>query len=349
MAGWTLVTGASGFIGARIVRRLVEKGERVKAFVRPGANLSQLQGLPRERFQLAFGEIIVEHTVYRALAGCDRLIHAASPYQVWARRDSEIIGPAVAGTEAVLTAAQRHGVKRVVVTGSVAALGVNDSAQPMDESHRFNLTSVYARSKQLATQKALELAAHYRLPMVVVHPSAVMGPGDWRPTPTGKLIVRYLALGGFYRLPCFEGGINVVDVDDVVDGHVLALTKGRAGESYILGGENLSYEQVYKMLSELTGLFPPGSKSSVGFATLLARFLQLRAAITGQPPEATVDTVNDHIGRYAWVSSRKAEEELGYAHRPARETLARSVRWFLANGYVPAASARRVRLEVRMA
>jgi dihydroflavonol-4-reductase len=184
---------------------------------------------------------------------------------------------------------------------------------------------------------------------VIVLPSGVVGPGDWKPTPTGDLIVRYLTLRTSARVPIVEGGINLADVDDVINGHILAMERGQAGERYILGGENLTFEELFNTLSELTGLAPAGSKHGAGLVILLGRLLELKAKLFGGDPMITRRLARDYSGNFLFVSSAKAERALGYVHRPAREALARSVQWFLEKGHVPEQAARRVRLELRAA
>ncbi len=345
---WVLVTGASGFIGARLVRSLVERGERVKAFVRAGSSLKMLEDLPHDRCRIAVGDIMVSHTVYRALSECDRMYHVASNFKMWDPRPERILQPAIDGTRATLEAARRRGLEKIVVTSSVGALGVTSSGEPMDEEHEFNLSDpeTYVLSKYEAERVALE-AADAGLPVVVVLPAAVSGPGDWKPTPTGQGIVTYLKSSPAFRMPVPEGGLNIVDVDDVVDGHIRAMSDGQIGERYILGGEDLTFRQMFETLSDLTGLAPPGGSVSGGLLQLVGRMLELRSRIWGGDPELTYRLARDYSTSYAWVTSERAETELGYTHRPARETLSRAVRWYLQHGYVSDKAARRVRLEFR--
>lgn len=344
---WTLVTGASGFIGSTLVRRLVERGEHVKAFVRPGANLAPFAGLPEDRFQLAFGDILVSHTVYRALASCNRLYHVASAFQYFSARPQEILDPAVIGTRAVLEAARRRDLEHLVVTSSTAILGTTKD-EPMDETHQNNLTDpeLYVRAKieaDLVVQEAVERGQ----PIISVLPAAVFGPGDWKPTPNGKSLVEYLKLPAGRKVPATDGGVSIVDVEDVADGHIAALERGRPGERYILGGENLTFREFFRLLHELTGLAEPGSTPSPGLVDLAGLGLELYARWTHKDPILTRKLARDYAFSRVWVTSRKAERELGYTYRPARETLARAVRYFLANHFVPEAFARRVRLELR--
>lgn len=346
---WTMVTGASGFIGSTLVKKLIERGEPVRAFVRAGSSLAPFEGLPRDRFELAYGEITVAHTLYRGLAGCDRIYHLAAPFRYWSRRPREVMDPTVQGTRAVLEAARRRGLSRVVLTNSAGALGVTTSDEPMDETHSFNLMDpeIYLRAKVEAMEVA-EQAASEGLSVVVVMPSAVFGPGDWKPTPNGHALLEYLKISPGGRVPATDGGISVVDVEDVAEGHILAMDRGRVGERYILGGENLTFRHAINLLHDLTGLAEPGERSpGAGTMALVGRALELYARMTGRDPMLTHRLARDHAFSRVWVSSAKAERELGYTHRPARETLARAIRWYVAKGYLPRRAARRVRLELR--
>ncbi len=345
---WTLVTGASGFIGSAVVRRLVERGAHVKAFVRPGSDLTPFLDLPSDRCELAFGDVTIESTVYRALMGCQRVFHVASVFRYWSRKPREIIDPAVLGTRAVLTAVKQHrdAIERVVVTSSAGVLGTDP--EPMDETHAFNLVDpeLYIRAK-LEQDRVVEEFSAEGLPLVSVLPSAVFGPGDRKPTPNGVMLLRYLSMNAGRRLPATDGGISVVDVDDVAEGHVLAMERGRVGERYILGGENVSFRDFIGLLHELTGLAEPGSTPSAGLVQLAGRAMELYARFTGRDPLLTARLARDYATSRMWVTSAKAAAELGYQHRSAREALARAIRWYLANGYLPQPLASRVRLELR--
>lgn len=345
---WTLVTGASGFIGSAVVRRLVERGAHVKAFVRPGSDLRPFLDLPSDRLQLAYGDVTIESTVYRALMGCDRLVHVASVFRYWSRKPAEIIDPAVRGTRAVLNAVREHAgaIERIVVTSSAAVLGTDP--EPMDESHQFNLVDpeLYIRAK-VEQDRVVEEYVTTKLPIVSVLPSGVFGPGDRKPTPNGVTLLEYLKQNPDRRLPATEGGISVVDVDDVASGHVLALERGRVGERYILGGENVTYRRFIELLHELTGLAEPGGTPGAGTLQLAGRLMELYARFSGREPLLTARMARDYASSRVWVTSAKAEAELGYQHRPAREALARAIRWYLTNGYLPQPLASRVRLELR--
>lgn len=344
-----LVTGATGFIGSRLVRQLVDAGCSVKILARPGSSMRGLAGVA-DKVEVAIGDIMIEHTVYRALAGCDRLYHVAANFKMWDRRPERILDAAIVGTEATLSAAKRRGVEKIVVTSSTAAVGATRDGTSMDESFPFNRedSETYIVAKWRAEQVALE-QARAGLPIVVVNPTAVYGPGDWKPTPTGDSILTYLDWKLPMAFPSTAGGINLVDVDDVARGHVLAMEKGRIGERYILGGDNVTFEQLFTILSEITGLAGPGKPSSEGQAKLIGRAMETWARLFGGDPKLTYKLARDYACHFTYVTSEKAERELGYTHRPARQALARSVRWYVENGYVPASALRRIRLDLRAA
>jgi dihydroflavonol-4-reductase len=345
-----LVTGASGFLGSRLVKQLVARGEYVKGFVRAGSKLDMLRGLPVDQFELAYGDVLIEDTMYRALASCNRLIHVAGNFSMWSPNPEAIMAPAVNGTANALSAARKRGIERVVITSSVGVLGVADRPTTLDESHPFNVKNpeTYYVSKLRADEVVQEAIAS-GLSIVRVLPSALFGPGDWKPTPNGRLLLDYLRRSPDFHIPVFDGGFNLVDVDDVAMGHVLALERGRPGERYILGGDNVTYEQLFSTLSELTGLAAPGRHVGLVTLGLLATFLELWARWTGEPPPITHKSIMHRVNKYSWVSSDKAERELGYQHRSHRETLDRSIRWYLKNNYLTDQQARRIWLELRTA
>ena len=339
-----LVTGASGFIGSRLVRNLVERGDDVKCFIRPTASRAALKGLPVE---IVEGDITIEHTVYRALAGCDRVYHVAAAYKMWDSNPAKILDPAIRGTREVLSAIRQRGsqIRRVVVTSSIAAVGTNRAPAPMDEEHTFNLddSEVYIVAKRRAEELALSLANE--LPIVVVNPCGVFGPGDARPTPSGALVVRYLNWRGPIPFPASAGGISIVDVDDICQGHIGAMDKGRVGQRYLLGGDNLTFTQIIETMSSICGTRGPGKPTSKALAELVGRGMELIARITGDEPEVTYKLSRDFFDTFMWATSKKAETELGYKHRPARKTLARAIRWYLDRGYVKPEIAAEIRYD----
>lgn len=347
---FTLVTGATGFLGSQLVRTLLDRGESVKAFVRPGSNLAALSGYPSDRFKIAVGDIRIEQSVFAALANCTRMYHVAANFKMWSPHPSRIILPAVEGMRATLRAARSRKLEKIVITSSAGVLGTTDGEQLMDETHAFNLTDpeAYFAAKVAADKVAAEFVAE-GLPIVLALPATIAGPGDWKPTPNGQLLLEYLKTPPTSQFPVSGGGINVVDVEDVAEGHALAMERGAVGERYLLGGENLTFSKLFETLADLTGLAEPSAPKSKGVMKLAGKFFELNARLRGGDPRITSRLANDYVDTYSFVTSKKAEDALGYRHRSAREALARSVRWFLANGYVPKSAAARVRMELRPA
>jgi dihydroflavonol-4-reductase len=344
---YSLVTGANGFLGATLVRKLLDRGERVKAFVRPETNLASLEGLPEDRMLLQVGDLMSASSVYRALTNVDRVYHCAANFKLWAKNPQSIIRPAELGTQILLKAAAARQIQKIVVTSSVAVLGTTQGEE-MDETHALNLTDPEAYT--LAKVKQAEVvtdALEAGQPIVSVLPGSIAGPGDRKPTPNGQTLLRYLRHSPSLRFPVVPGGLNVVDVEDVAVGHILAMEKGVIGEKYILGGDNLTFSQIFETLADITGLAEPGKPSSPGLARLVGTLWELSARLRGGEPLVTSRIARDYVGANVWVTSQKAERELGYTHRSAREALARGVRWFLDNGYVAERAASRVRLELR--
>ncbi len=348
MGNKVLVTGGAGFLGARTVRALLEAGESVKVLVRASSNLKTLAGLPADKVEVVEGDVRVEHTVFRALAGCDRMIHTAAVNRLWARDPNEILDAAIEGTRSTLTAARKRGLARVVYTSSAATLGVTSSPEDMDESHPFGMTdpSTYTDAKVKAEEVAREFTS--ALPIVIAQPTVMLGPGDSKPTPAGEGILRFLTWDmPLVDFPVVDGGLNYVDVDDVARAHVTMLTKGTPGQRYILGGDNLTYEQFFSLAAELTGVPGPGGTISKGTAELGGRLLELRARFGGTSPIASAASARDYAGNYVWVPSKLAEDVLGYTHRPARRALARGIQWFLEHGYLRDDQARKLRINLR--
>jgi dihydroflavonol-4-reductase len=345
---WILVTGATGFIGGALVRKLVERGERVKAFVRAGSDLRGLEGLSPDLCQLAFGDTTVEHTVFRALASCSQIYHVAGAFGYLPKHPQQMLDSSKVGTRAVLNAVRRRGIENIVVTSSAAVLGTISTPETMDETHEFNLVDPepYVEAKCEADRVVQEFVAG-GMPIVSVLPTAVFGPGDRKPTPNGQSLIEYLKLPPSLSMPVSEGGISVVDVEDVVMGHIRAMEVGDVGERYILGGDNVSFTEFFQMLADITGLAEPSEPKGPLRIQFMAWALEMYAKFTGASPTLTTRLARDYAHAYVWVTSEKAEQALGYTHRPARETLARAVRWLLENHYVPAPAAERVRLELR--
>jgi dihydroflavonol-4-reductase len=324
-----LVTGASGFVGSAVLRRALAAGRRVRALVRPGGDRRNLAGLPVE---LTEGDLRRPETLARALAGCRGLFHVAADYRFWVAEPTELYKANVDGTVALMRAAAAAGVERIVYTSSVATLGFRPDGRPADETTASDIDAMlghYKRSKFLAEAAVRELAAA-GLPVVIVNPSAPVGPRDVKPTPTGRVIVD--AAAG--RMPAFvDTGLNVVHVDDVADGHWLAFERGLAGERYILGGDDMSLEAILAVVAELTGRRPPRIRLPHRPVLALARLAEGWARLTGGTPFATVDELRMAEKRM-YFSSAKAAAALGYRPRPARHAIADAVAWFRSAGYL---------------
>lgn len=324
----TLVTGGSGFVGSAIVRQLLAQGESVRVLVRSRERIGNLAGLDVELIE---GNVLDRDSLHRALQHCDHVYHAAAIYANWLPDPSIIARVNVDGTRNVLQACLDCGVARVVYTSSVAALGAHGPT-PANESAQFNLADsrdAYYLSKYHAEQIALEFAAQ-GLPIVLVHPTNPIGPGDIQPTPTGALILSVLK----GQLPGYvDGGINIVDVDDVAVGHLLAMEKGKVGEKYILGNVNLAVNDYFQLIAKVGRGHAPAMRIPLALAIATAYTYEAIAAITKKPPVTTVPWVK--IGsRYSFWDSSKAVRELGFPQHPVRASLERAIAWFREKKYL---------------
>lgn len=326
----TFVTGATGFLGSHVARILAEQGSELRLLVRPTSNLRNLQGLKAET---AAGDLRDAASLEKAMAGCDTVFHVAADYRLWVRDPAEMYKSNVEGTRGILEAARKNGVRRVVYTSSVATMGFTGNGHPADEDSPVSLADMighYKRSKFMAEQLALE-AGRGGMHVVTVNPTTPVGEQDVKPTPTGRIVVDFLKR----KFPAYvETGLNLVDAKECARGHISALEKGKSGERYILGGENLTLKQILDKLGKLTGLPSPRVKLPYVFAFATG---VVDEAITGRllkrEPRATVDTVR--MGRKKmFASSDKAERELGWKIVPVEGALRRAVEWFRANGYV---------------
>ncbi len=327
----TLVTGATGFVGSHVVRQLVACGEPVRVLVRPTSRLSALEGLAVER---AFGDLRDASSLDGALRGTRRVFHVAADYRLWARNPQEIYESNVAGTRNLLEAARRAGVERFVYTSTVATIAVPRPGGFPNEETRAGVDEMighYKRSKFLAEQEALRAAAD-GVPVVIVNPTAPVGPGDWKPTPTGRVILDFL--NG--RMPAYvDTGLNVVGVEDVAGGHLLAAERGRIGERYILGGENLTLKEILAILSAITGRPAPRMRLPHGLAMAAGYAEHLVARAFGREPRIPLEGVR--MARHKmFVDCSKATREFGFQAGPAEAALERAVRWYEENGYVTA-------------
>jgi len=320
----TLVTGGTGFVGAALVRRLLARGEPVRVLVRAGADTRNLDGLAVEH---AIGDLTDAQSLKRALRGCSALYHAAADYRLWVPDPETMHRANVDGTVTLMRAAAEAGAARIVYTSSVATLGLNADATPADEDTPSTLAEMvgpYKRTKFLAEQRVHEMVEHEGLPAVIVNPSTPIGPHDIKPTPTGQLILD--AISG--RMPAYvDTGLNLAHVDDVAEGHVLAMRHGQVGRRYILGGENMYLREILKMLAEIHGHRPPRLRLPNGLVLPIAHLAERWARISGRPPRVTVTGVKLARKRM-FFSSDRARRELGYAPRPARQALADAVAWF---------------------
>jgi dihydroflavonol-4-reductase len=322
-----LVTGASGFVGAAVARALQGAGWQVRALVRPTSNLDNLRGLALET---AVGDLTDVPSLERALGGCDALFHVAADYRLGARRPEELYLNNVEGTRYILDAAGRAGVRRIVYTSSVATVGIPKDGTPGREETPVALADMighYKRSKFLAEAVAREAAANGQH-VVIVNPSTPVGPGDGKPTPTGQLVLD--AAAG--RMPAYvDTGLNVVHVDDVAAGHLLAHAQGRSGERYILGGEDLSLAEILAQISRLVGRKPPSIRLPYAAVLPIAYVAEAYAALTGRSTRVTLEGVRMSRKRM-FFSSDKARRELGYRWRDPIDAFADAVRWYRDGG-----------------
>jgi dihydroflavonol-4-reductase len=329
MADITLLTGASGFVGSALARKLIERGFAVRALVRPTSNLSHLSELDLE---LAVGDLRDTGAVRQAMAGARWVFHVAADYRLWAPDPTEIFRSNVDGTRALMQAAMQHGVERIVYTSSVATLRTSPSGDTADETmplRESEAVGAYKRSK-VAAERVVEALIKKGLPAVIVNPSTPVGPGDLKPTPTGRVIVE--AAAG--RMPAFvETGLNMVHVDDVAEGHLLAFERGRIGERYILGGQNASFAEILGVVAAMVGRPPPRYRIPRGAVVPLAFVAEMIARRTGREPFVTTDGLRMSKNRM-YFASAKAERELGYKARPYAEAIRDAITWFRRAGYL---------------
>ena len=325
-----LVTGASGFVGSAVARALAARGFSVRCLVRATSPRRNLTGLDAT---LVEGDMRDAASMTRAMAGARYLFHVAADYRLWARDPEEIVRNNLQGTGAVMEAALAAGVERVVYTSSVATLDLKDATEPVDETHPLTeagAIGAYKRSKVAAERLVERMVAEQGLPAVIVNPSTPIGPRDVKPTPTGRIIVE-AATG---KVPAFvDTGLNLVHVDDVADGHLLAFAKGRIGERYILGGENVTLRQMLADIAALVGRKAPTVALPTGPLYPLAYMAEAVAQVTGKEPFLTRDALK-MASRMMFFTSAKAQGELGYRARPYREGLADAIAWFQGAGYI---------------
>jgi dihydroflavonol-4-reductase len=328
--GDILVTGATGFVGAAVARRLVAEGASVRLLVRARSDTRNIEGLPGER---VVGDLGDAASLKRAARGCVAVYHVAADYRLWVPRPEDIYRINVEGSVALVRATAEAGAARIVYCSSVAVLGINKAGTPSDEATPVTLADMighYKRSKFLAEEAVRKLAAEEKAPVVIVNPSTPVGPRDIKPTPTGRIVVE-AATG---KIPAFvDTGLNLVHVDDVAEGHLLALEKGRIGESYILGGEDVALSRMLAVIAELAGRKAPTVNLPRVPLYPIAWIAEAIARITGKEPLVTADALK--MAKYhMFFSSAKAMRELGYTARPYREALTDAYDWFKAAGYL---------------
>ncbi|MGH6913771.1 MAG: hopanoid-associated sugar epimerase, partial [Geminicoccales bacterium] len=314
-----------------VLRALLARGETVRALVRPSSNRQNLDGLPVE---VAIGDLTDRHSLSQAVRGCQAVFHVAADYRLWAARPAELYRNNVEGTRVLLEAAGEAGVVRIVYTSSVATLGILPNGEPADETTPAALADMighYKRSKYVAEQMVRELVERSGLPAVIVNPAAPIGPRDIRPTPTGRMVLE--AARG--RMPaCVDTGLNVVHVDDVAEGHLLAFERGRIGQRYILGSENLALGEILGMIARLVGRRPPRLRLPPGLILPLAHLAETAARLRGAgEPLLTTDGLRMARKRM-YFSSALAERELGFRGRPALEALRDALAWYRGHGYL---------------
>ena len=328
-SGLCLVTGATGFVGSAVARVLLKAGHPVRVLARPRSDRRNLKGLSVEIVQ---GALEDAGSLAAAVAGCRYLFHVAADYRLWVPDPEPMFRTNVDGTRELMLAAQAAGVERIVYTSSVATLGVvvGGVADEETPSRAEDMIGPYKRSKFDAEAVVRDLIAEQSLPAVIVNPSTPIGPGDIKPTPTGRLIVE--AARG--RVPGFvDTGLNVVHVEDVAIGHLLAAETGETGRRYILGGENLSLAEILAEVARLTGRRPPSFKIPYAAILPVAAGAEALARLTGREPSVTLNGAR-MSKKKMFFSSARAVRELGYAPRPARQGIADAVAWFKANGYL---------------
>jgi dihydroflavonol-4-reductase len=324
-----LVTGGTGFLGAHIVRELIRDGAAVKVLVRPGSDRSTLDGVAAKVIE---GDLLDKGSLARALTGCDTLFHAAADYRLWVRDPAAMYAANVDGTENILAAALAAGIGTVVYTSSVGTLGNPGNGTPGDETSPVSLADMvghYKKSKFLAERSAEAFVAR-GLPLVIVNPSTPVGPLDRKPTPTGKIIVDFLA----GKMPAYlDTGLNLLPVEDCARGHILAARKGRSGEKYILGGEDTSLAGMLGMLAKISGLPPPRFCLPYGPVLAAAWINAAISALTGKEPLIPLAGVQ-MAKKLMYFSSKKAKMELGFETTSVYAALERAVEWFRTNGQI---------------
>jgi len=327
----TLITGATGFVGSAVLRQLLAAGHDVRVLVRPKSDQRNLTGLPVE---VVYGDITDRPSLDRAMKGCCSLFHVAADYRLWLLKPGEMYETNVTGTRNIMLAAMDAGIKRVIYTSSVATLGVTLNGSPADEETPVSLKDMighYKRSKFMAEEEVKRLADERGLPVVIVNPTTPVGPRDIKPTPSGRIIVD--AASG--RMPAYvDTGLNVVHVDDVAIGHLLALERGKVGERYILGACNMTLKEIFCVVGKLTGRNPPKVRLPHALVFPVAYMSEAWARLVSRR-EPRIPLTGVRLARKKmFFSVEKAKRFLGFNPRPVEEALRDAVDWFRENGYL---------------
>ena len=334
----TLVTGAAGFLGSHVARQLVARGDDVRVLLRVSSSNRAISDLSLE---YVTGDLRDASSLERAMAGAQRVFHVAADYRLWARRSRDIYDSNVGGTRNLLAAARKAGVEQLIYTSTVATIAVDRPESPNEftDAKLEEMVGHYKRSKWMAEQEVLK-AAKDGLPVIVAMPTTPVGPWDWKPTPTGKIILDFL--NG--KMPGYvETGLNFVGVEECAAGHLLVAEKGKIGERYLLGAENLTLKQLLDALARITGLAAPGMKIPHGVALGVAYLETAFSRLIGKEPQIPVEGVK--IAQHMmFVDCSRANKELGFAPSPVAGALERAVKWYRENGYVKAGRMKKMRM-----
>ena len=319
-----LITGVTGFLGSAVLRLLVNEGYDVRVLVRENSNMRNLEKID---VKVIKGDLQNTNSLKPAVHSCDQVFHVAADYRLWVPNPEQMYKTNIDGTRNLIRAATDAGVEKIVYTSSVATLGINKDGAPADETTPSSLDDMigtYKRSKFLAEQTVKNLITKESCPVTIVNPSTPVGPYDIKPTPTGKIILDTIR----NRMPAFvETGLNIVHVDDVAQGHLLAMEKGKIGERYILGGDDMTLESIIEYLCNSENIAPPTIKLPHNFILPVAWIMECIAKFTCNEPLATVDAVR-MSKKMMYFSSKKAKTKLGYQTRPAIEGLNDAIEWF---------------------
>ncbi|HMD21685.1 MAG TPA: hopanoid-associated sugar epimerase [Alloacidobacterium sp.] len=329
------VTGSTGFVGSHVAKVLASQGADLRLLVRKSSNLSNLAGMAApSALTTITGDLLDPESLRLGIRGCDFVFHVAADYRLWVRDPKQMYAVNVDGTRELLRIAREEGVRRVIYTSSVATMGFKTDGTIVDENTPVSLADMighYKRSKFLAEQEALK-AAYDGQEVMVLNPTTPIGPGDIKPTPTGRIVVDFLNK----KFPAYvDTGLNLVDVEEVAHTHIAAIEKGTPGERYILGGENLTLKQILDKMSAITGLPSPTTKVPHAVAMAFAFFDEtVTGRILGKEPRATVEAVR--MGKKKmFASPAKAVRDLGFRQVPVYPALRAAIDWFRANGYAP--------------